>query len=109
MVFKETILFTKYLYDYLSDDEYRELQEFLMEQPYAGDVIQGTGGLRKLRWSSNSKGKGKRGGIRVIYYCKFAEDQIYFLTLYAKNEMTDLSDKEKKALKHMLESWNYDY
>jgi len=105
MVFKEATLFTKYLNDYLNDDEYSELQEFLMEQPDAGDPIQGTGGLRKLRWSSENKGKGKRGGVRVIYYWKVAEDQIYFFTLYAKNEMTDLSDDEKNALKKMLEGW----
>lgn len=103
MVFIETALFTKYLQDYLNDDEYRQLQNFLIEQPEAGDLIQGTGGLRKLRWNSNNKGK--RGGIRVIYYWQVSEDQIYFFTLYAKNEMSDLSEKEKKALKKMLEDW----
>jgi hypothetical protein len=87
----------------LDDDEYQELQEFLMEQPDAGDLIQGTGGLCKLRWSSGTKGK--RGGVRVIYYWQISKDQIYFFTLYAKNEMADLSAKEKKALKLMLEDW----
>lgn len=105
MIFIETASFTKYLKDYLNDDEYRELQEFLIEQPDAGDVIQDTGGLRKLRWSSNNKGKGKRGGIRVIYYWKVAKDHIYLFTLYTKDEMKDLSDKDKKALKKMLEGW----
>jgi hypothetical protein len=105
MVFKEAVLFTKYLNDYLNDDEYRELQEFLIKQPEAGDIIHSTGGLRKLRWTSNNKGKGKRGGIRIIYYWRAALDQIYFFTLYAKNEISDLSDKEKKALKKMLENW----
>lgn len=94
MVFIETALFTRYLLVYLNDDEYRELQSFLIEQPEAGDIVQGTGGLRKLRWSANNKGK--RGGIRVIYYWQIAEDQIYFFTLYAKNEMSDLSSNEKK-------------
>lgn len=103
MVFTETALFTKYLQDYLEDDEYRELQNFLIEQPNAGDLIQGTGGLRKLRWSLD--GRGKRSGIRVIYYWQVAEDQIYLFTLYAKNEMSDLSNDEKKALKKMLENW----
>jgi mRNA-degrading endonuclease RelE of RelBE toxin-antitoxin system len=105
MVFIESALFTKYLQDYLNDDEYRELQSFLNEQPDSGDLIQGTGGLRKLRWSQDSKGKGKRGGVRVIYYWQVAEDQIYLFTLYSKNEMSDLIDKEKKALKLMLETW----
>lgn len=103
MIFIETTVFTKYLPDYLKDDEYRELQNFLMEQPETGDLIQGTGGLRKLRWSLGKKGK--RGGIRIIYYIKMAEDQIYFFTLYAKNEVTDLTAQEKKQLKSMLENW----
>lgn len=103
MVFKEAVLFTKYLQDYLDDDEYRELQNFLIEQPKAGEVIEGTGGLRKLRWSLGNKGK--RGGLRIIYYFQVSEDQIYFFTLYAKNEMSDLSDEEKKVLKKMLENW----
>jgi len=103
MVFIETALFNKYLQDYLNDDEYRELQNFLIKQPEAGELIQGTGGLRKLRWSIDNKGK--RGGIRVIYYWQLSKDQIYLFTLYAKNEMSDLSSDEKKALKKMLEGW----
>lgn len=103
MVFIEAVPFTKYLKDYLNDDEYCGLQNFLIEQPEAGDLIQGTGGLRKLRWASNNKGK--RGGIRVIYYWQVFEDQIYLITLYAKNEISDLSVKEKRALKLMLEDW----
>lgn len=87
----------------MKDDEYRELQNYLIEQPEAGDLIQGTGGLRKLRWSLDKKGK--RGGIRIIYYIKLADDQIYFFTLYAKNEVSDLSASEKKQLKSMLENW----
>jgi hypothetical protein len=102
MIFIETTVFTKYLPDYLKDDEYRELQNFLMEQPEAGNLIQGTGGLRKLRWSLGKKGK--RGGIRIIYYIKLADDQIYFFTLYAKNEVSDLTAQEKKQLKSMLEN-----
>lgn len=100
MIFMETLLFTKQLPDYLEDDEYQELQEFLIEQPDAGNLIQGTGGLRKLRWTLDNKGK--RGGIRIIYYWQVSKDHIYFFTLYAKNEMSDLSAREKKALKLML-------
>lgn len=103
MVFIETLLFTKLLPDYLIDDEYKALQSFLIETPDAGDLIQGTGGLRKLRWALDKKGK--RGGLRIIYYWQVSKDQIYLFTLYAKNEISDLSAKEKKALKLMLEGW----
>jgi mRNA-degrading endonuclease RelE of RelBE toxin-antitoxin system len=103
MVFIETALFTKYLQEYLSDEEYRKFQLFLIEQPDAGDLIQNTGGLRKLRWGSGNKGK--RKGIRVIYYWHASEDQIYLFTLYAKNETLDLSNDEKNSLKKMLEDW----
>ena len=65
MIFIESKLFEKLREKYLEDDSYRLLQSFLLEQPLSGDIIQGTGGLRKLRWSAN--GKGKRGGIRTIY------------------------------------------
>jgi mRNA-degrading endonuclease RelE of RelBE toxin-antitoxin system len=103
MVFKETILFSKYLKDYLKDDEYQQFQQYLIDQPDAGDLIKGTGGLRKLRWGLEKKGK--RGGIRVIYYWQIEEDQIYLLALYSKNDVTDLSSGDKKALKKMVEDW----
>jgi hypothetical protein len=103
MIFIETTLFTKQLNSYLTDEQYRNLQGFLLEQPDAGKTIQGTGGLRKLRWSANSHGK--RGGVRIIYYWKVSEEHIYLMALYAKNEVSDLSAKEKKALKQMLEDW----
>ena len=103
MVFVEASIFTKIHTQYLSDDEYRELQNFLINKPNAGDLIQGTGGLRKLRWSLGNKGK--QGGIRVIYYWKFAKEQIYFLTLYSKKEKMDLSFQDKKIVKQMLERW----
>jgi len=103
MVFIETTLFTSQLTTYLSDSEYGELQHFLMETPDAGALIQGTGGLRKLRWDVANKGK--RGGVRIIYYWHKAEHHLYMMTMYAKNEVTDLSAQEKKALKQMLERW----
>lgn len=102
MIFIETTIFSKYLYTYLSDEQYMELQSFLMENPDAGDLIQDTGGLRKLRWSARQRGK--RGGIRVIYYSYVTKDQIYLMTLYAKNEVSDLSTAEKKVLKQLLEA-----
>lgn len=101
MIFIETHVFTQQLSCYLSDEEYRELQCFLLKKPEAGPVIQGTGGLRKLRWGI--KERGKQGGIRVIYYFQKADAHIYLMTLYAKNEGVDLSAKEKKQLKAMME------
>ena len=103
MVFIEAILFARRLPDYLEDDEYSKLQNFLIKQPDAGDLIQDTGGLRKLRCSLDNKGK--RSGVRVIYYWQTADDQIYFFTLFVKNETSDLSANDKKALKLMLEDW----
>lgn len=103
MVFIETSLFTKYRSNYLSDEDYRSLQDYLIEQPEAGVLIQGTGGLRKLRWNMGTKGK--RGGIRIIYYFELKKSHIYLMTLYSKSEMTDLSAKEKKLLKQLLEEW----
>lgn len=105
MVFIESQLFTKLLPNYLSDEEYQQFQRALMTQPDLGEVIQGTGGIRKIRWSSQSKGKGKRGGIRIIYYHQNIRGQIYLLTLYAKNEITDLSSEDKKILRTMTERW----
>jgi len=104
MIFIETIIFTRLLSDYLSDEEYKDFQTYLVTNPKAGDVIQRTGGLRKVRWKSN--GKGKRAGVRIVYYFHCSADRIYLLTLYAKNEVTDLTSEECKALKKLVEEWN---
>ena len=69
--------------DYLSDDEYRELQAALIDNPNTGDVVPGSGGVRKLRW--RAAGRGKRGGYRVIYFAKVAQGVIWMLTIYPKN------------------------
>ncbi len=82
--FIETSLFTKLIYDYLSEDEYLGLQVHLLQHPESGDIIRSSGGVRKIRWST--KGKGKSGGIRVIYYWKASEEEIWLLTVYAKSE-----------------------
>ena len=86
------------------DDEHRALQLFLAGDPEAGDVMPGTGGFRKLRWADRRRGKGKRGGLRVIYYHLSADAQIWLMTLYDKDEMADLSAAEKRALKAALEA-----
>jgi hypothetical protein len=99
LVFLETPVFTRLLPDYLSDESYRELQRALMDNPELGDLIPGTGGLHKVRWQDIRRGKGKRGGLRVIYYHLAADDQIWFFTLYDKDEAVDLTADEKKMLK----------
>ncbi len=82
--FIETKLFSQLREGYLSDDEYAKLQEALIEKPECGAVIPGSGGVRKLRWTQ--PGRGKRGGIRVVYYAKVRDGVLFMLTLYAKNE-----------------------
>jgi mRNA-degrading endonuclease RelE of RelBE toxin-antitoxin system len=84
MVFIETSVFTKYITKYLRDDEYLGLQNFLLKYPDAGKIIRGTGGVRKLRWAV--PGKGKRGGLRIIYYWQVHQDEIWMLTVYGKSE-----------------------
>ncbi len=104
MEFIEAPAFTRYLPDYLDDDEYRALQKQLGLGPAVGDLIPGTGGFRKIRWADKRRGKGRRGGLRVIYYHFVADHQIWLMTLYGKNEAADLTPGEKKALKVAIES-----
>ncbi|WP_055326067.1 hypothetical protein [Ralstonia solanacearum] len=87
----------------LSDDEYSALQQELLAQPDAGDVIKGTGGLRKLRFSDKRRGKGKRGGLRVIYYHWDGGSQFWMFVVYDKDEAADLSSDERKVLARLLE------
>jgi hypothetical protein len=100
--FIEAPLFTRLLPDYLAEDDYIALQLFLVRDPEAGDLIPGTGGFRKLRWADPRKGKGKRGGLRVIYYHFVGDNQIWFITLYGKDEMKDLSPDENARSKLRL-------
>ena len=81
--FIETRLFSRLVQKYLDDDEYRELQRALMDNPEAGDIIPGSRGVRKLRW--RAPGRGKRGGYRVIYYARLKQGVIWMLTMYPKN------------------------
>lgn len=103
MIFIETPIFTEDVKELLSDDEYAELQKYLVDNPLAGDVIQQTGGLRKVRWSS--QGKGKRGGVRVIYYYVTPASQIRFLLIYKKGVQDDLTVDQKKTLRQLNERW----
>jgi hypothetical protein len=87
---------------YLDDDGFREMQDAMMMDPVAGDVIKGAGGLRKLRWLDKRRSKGKRGGLRVIYYYWLGGHEFWLFTIFDKDEMTDLSPQERKALEALL-------
>jgi hypothetical protein len=102
MLFVETSIFTAELPRWLSDDEYRGLQIYLMEHPDAGDLIRGSGGIRKIRWAA--KGKGKSGGIRVVYYWAKGPENIYLLTLYGKSERSNIDAATLKRIAKQLES-----
>lgn len=103
MIFIETSIFTKRLKELLEDDDYAEFQRLLALNPESGDVIKGTGGIRKVRVASS--GRGKRGGSRVIYYHFTAVAQIALLMIYPKNVKDELSAAERKALKQIVEQW----
>ncbi|HEV3307513.1 MAG TPA: hypothetical protein VGZ91_13830 [Candidatus Sulfotelmatobacter sp.] len=103
MEFIEAPAFTRYLADYLNDEAYKELQAKLAANPQLGDLMPGTGGFRKLRWADVRRGKGRRGGLRIIYYHFRSDSQIWLMTLYDKNEASDLTAREKAALKIAVE------
>ena len=103
MEFFEARAFTRHVSEYLKDDQYRELQTLLILSPLEGEVMQGAGGFRKLRWGDERRGKGKRGGLRVIYYYFEETEQLWMLAIYDKNTLKDLSAAEKSMLKQALE------
>lgn len=100
--FIELSFFSKYRSENLTDEEYRALQNELLENPEKGDLMQGLSGLRKIRIVDSNRNKGKRGGARVIYYYYTSQETIYFLTAYGKNEMVDLTSEDRKALKEII-------
>ena len=101
MQFVEFSYFTKWVVENLKDDEYQKIQEDLIKNPRKGDIIPHGHGLRKLRW--RFKDKGKSGGVRVIYYYWTADNEVYMLYLYAKNEQADLDAAGLKAAKKFVE------
>jgi hypothetical protein len=101
MEFFETPIFTKLITRLISDEEYHLLQLQLSVRPESGDIIKGSGGIRKLRWSGS--GRGKRGGTRVIYYFFKEDEQIYMLYAYPKSEKDDLTADQLKQLKQLVE------
>ena len=96
MEFVETSIFTQRITKLLSDEAYRDLQAVLAENPKAGDAIPGAGGLRKLRWRAS--GRGKRGGLRIIYYCG-SERRLYMIFAYDKTEQGDLTPEQREVLR----------
>lgn len=103
-VFVELPAFERHRGEYLDDEAFRMLQAALMKSPEAGDLIEGTGGLRKLRFADVRRGKGKRGGLRVIYHWWHAGSQFWLYTLYDKDERDDLSPQQRKTLMVMLKA-----
>lgn len=101
MQFIETSVFTRQVTTLLTDDEYRQLQIALVSHPDTGVVIQRSGGLRKMRWSIGDRGK--RGGVRAIYYWVVAQDKILMLLMYPKNEQDNLTPQQLKVLREIVE------
>lgn len=97
----ETSIFTRKIRELISDEEYGELQFALIQRPDIGVVIPQSGGVRKICWPGS--GRGKRGGIRVIYYWYVNEQQVYMLLAYAKNKQANFSAAELKVLKKLVE------
>jgi hypothetical protein len=102
--FVEAPAFARFREDYLDDDGFSELRRYLATNPEAGDIMPGAGGIRKLRWKDPRRGKVRRGGLRVIYYCFLSEQEIWLLTLYDKDEAADLTEDERNQLRRMLEA-----
>lgn len=102
VTFVEAPVFTRKLPGYLDDEAYTALQWALTLHPETGAIIPGSGGVRKLRWAGS--GRGKRGGLRVIYYWRKHAGEIWMLTLYAKNETENIPAQTLKAIKEAIES-----
>ena len=100
MEFIETPTFTRLVTALLSDEEYRHLQECLLQAPDGGDLIKGGGGIRKLRWGKS--GRGKSGGVRVIYFWQSAGHRIYLLLIYPKSKKDNLTDRETAILRDLV-------
>ena len=101
MEFIEVPAFTPRVLRYLGEESYARLQNHLLDHPESGAIIPGSRGLRKVRWAA--KGRGKRGGVRVIYYWHVLPEVITFLDIYPKNEKEDLSKREIRLLNMLLE------
>jgi hypothetical protein len=105
--FTESQRFLKNATRLFGEDGIAELEQYLSLQPERGEVIRGSGGIRKLRWSSS--GRGKRGGSRIIYFFADVYGRIYLLDAYAKNEKEDLSANKIKDLSRLVRDWLRSY
>jgi hypothetical protein len=99
--FVETKLFTRLVGQYLTDEEYSSLQRELVENPEVGSVIPGSGGVRKMRWGM--AGRGKRGGLRIIYFLRIRQGQVWMLTLYPKNVADNIPAHVLKQIKEEID------
>ena len=89
---------------YLDDAAYSRLQTLPLLEPEVGDLLQGAGGLRKLRFCDSRRGKGTRGGLRIIYYHWSAQAEFWLFTVYDKNEMADISREQKDKIREQLKA-----
>lgn len=103
-IFLELPPFGRSRAQYLDDEAFRSFQMELLRNPEAGDVIQGTGGLRKVRFADGRRQKGKRGGIRIIYYWWLEGAQFWLFTLYGKGVQGDLSEAQRSVLRQLLKA-----
>ncbi len=103
MIFIESAVFTRQVRELLSDEAYAQFQQCLAAHPQMGDVIEGTGGLRKVRWAV--PGRGKSGGVRVIYFHIAANAHVRLLLIYRKSAKDDLTPAEKKRLRELNHNW----
>ena len=101
MIFIETSAFTKFLPNYLSDEDYRALQRYLMQKPDAGAIVRGSGGVRKVRWAP--AGKGKRGGVRIVYYWRKQDHEIWMLTIFHKSERSTIPGHMLKQIAEAID------
>ena len=103
-LFVELPAFSRHRQDYLDEEAFRRLQELLLRDPEAGDLLRGTGGLRKLRFADPRRGKGRRGGLRVVYFWWRSGSQFWLFTLFDKDELADLAASERRRIRTMLEA-----
>ena len=103
MIFIETSIFTSEVQTLLADDSYRKLQQAILVRPEAGNLIPGSGGLRKLRW--NLPQAGKRGSLRIIYYWDIPSETIYMLLAYKKSKQEDLTQDQLRILSRLIKEW----
>ena len=101
--FSETPEFLKHASKLIGEDEIAHVQLFLCGEPTRGEIIPGSGGIRKLRWKL--RGGGKRGGTRILYYYAGSRGRIYLLDIYSKNEKIDVTAEEISRFRNIVKKW----